>query len=189
MRYLVAGNLKPSDLPRGCELVAHGEGLAFEQPWTFGPMLIARVKEGYERGTFALKEKPGVTAFTVNGLAEPNAGTAFAVGAHEMKDADGMVPYIAGVPPVIATYDCNYLARTSDVSGAAGAFKPDRVAIMQFPNAAAMVDFYTCAGYAPLLPIRLKCTEPRMMLLMRTGEIPADVRQAIAARLPQATAV
>ena len=189
MRYLVTGNLKPSDLPRGCSIVAQGEAVALEEPWTFGPMLIARVKEGYERSMFALREKPGVTAFTVTGLSEPNAGTAFAIGAHLMKDAEGMAPYIAGVPPVIAKYNCNYLARTGDVAHAGGEFKPDRVAIMQFPDAATMVDFYTCDGYAPLLPIRLKCTLPRMMLLMKEGAIPPSVRDTITQRLPKAQGV
>ena len=92
MRYLVTGNLKPSDLPRGCSIVAQGEAVALEEPWTFGPMLIARVKEGYERSMFALREKPGVTAFTVTGLSEPIAKAVPAFGSESPVTVKAVTP-------------------------------------------------------------------------------------------------
>jgi uncharacterized protein (DUF1330 family) len=181
VQYLVACNLAAADLPQGCRVVADGETLAFEQPWDFGPTLIARVEEG--AGLSALAGKPGIIAILVEGVAEPDDGRAFAIGAHVMRDPEGFRAYAAGVPDVIRPYGCNYLARGGRVSVLAGGFAPTRVVLMQFPDAAAIASFYFSDGYAPLLPIRLATTEPRFVLVARTGPIPEDVRRGIAARL------
>lgn len=188
MRYLVTANLKEADLPRGSTAIARGEAISLEEPWPFGPVLISRVREGFESNVAKLRDVPNIVAFDVVGTAEPNAGTAFMFGAHIMKDAEGMKPYIEGVPPVIAQFDCLYLARTSSVSSRAGSFKPDRVAIMQFPDIARAVEFYTSDAYAKVLPIRLRCTEPREILVTADGKIPDSVRQIIASKVPGASA-
>lgn len=182
MKYLVACGLHPEQLPSGCELVADGETIAFEQPWDFGPTLIVRVEDAADLS--AIKAMPGVTAFTVEGLNEPDAGQAFAIGAHLMRDAEGFKPYAAGVPNVIKDYGCNYIARGGVVSPLCGAFCPDRLVLMQFPNADEIVDFYWSAGYAPLLPIRLKATVPRFVLMARSGALPESARRAVARHLP-----
>ena len=80
MRYLVISGLPSADLPRGCRLVADGEVVSLEQPWSFGAPLIAQVDDGADLA--ALKAKPGVTGFTVEGLLPPGEGQAFAIGAH-----------------------------------------------------------------------------------------------------------
>lgn len=181
MRYLVACGLGAADLPDGCALVADGETLAFELPWDFGPTLIARADDGADLG--ALKDKPGVTAFAVEGVNKPNGGQGFAIGAHEMRDPEGFKPYAAGVPDVIKNYGCIYLARSSTVTPLTGAFCPGRLVLMQFPDADEIVDFYFSPGYAPLLPIRLKTTVPRFVLMARTGALPDRVRRAVAKHL------
>jgi uncharacterized protein (DUF1330 family) len=189
MRYLIAANLKETDLPRGVAAVARGEAISLEEPWPFGPVLISRVEEGYETGVTKLKNVPNIVAFSAAGLAEPSDSPVFVFGAHVMKDADGMKPYIEGVPPVIAPYGCTYLSRSSSVSIHAGAFKPDRVAVMQFPTAAKVAAWYTSDAYAPLLAIRLRCTEAREVLVMADGPIPDDVRQLIIRKVPSARVV
>ena len=180
MQYLVACGLSASDLPAGCRVIADGETIAFESPWDFGPTLIARVDDGADLS--ALKGKAGVTAFTVEGLNEPDGGKAFAIGAHIMRNPEGFKPYAAGVPAVIKDYGCNYIARGGKVTPLAGRFVPDRVVLMQFPDADEIVSFYFCDAYAPLLPIRLTTTEPRFVLMACRGAIPADARRTIAAR-------
>ncbi len=182
MQYLVACGLKAAKLPPGCTPVADGETIAFEQPWDFGPTLIARVDD--DANLSALKDRPGVTAFTVAGVNEPDDGQAFAIGAHLMRDAEGFKPYAAGVPNVIKDYGCNYIARGGVVSPLCGAFCPDRLVLMQFPDADEIVDFYWSAGYAPLLPIRLKTTVPRFVLMARSGALPESARRAVARHLP-----
>jgi uncharacterized protein (DUF1330 family) len=181
MQYLVACGLSPAQLPPGCALVADGETIAFERPWDFGPTVIARVADGAELSS--LKSLPGVTAFTVEGLNEPDAGQAFAIGAHLMRDPEGFKPYVAGVPAVIKDYGCNYIARGGAVTPLCGAFCPDRLVLMQFPDADEIVYFYWSQGYAPLLPIRLQTTVPRFVLMARSGRLPDRARQAVAKRL------
>ncbi len=116
MLYLVASGLRSADLPQGCRVVADGEAVSLEQPWSFGAPLIAQVDDGADLD--ALKSKPGVTAFTVEGQLPPGAGKAFAIGAHKMRDAEAFKPYIARVPDVIAPYGCRYIARGGKVDAA-----------------------------------------------------------------------
>ena len=178
MRYLVASGLRSTDLPPGCHLVADGEAISFEQPWSFGAPLIAQVDDGGDLA--ALKAKPAVTAFLVEGLQEPGDGQAFAIGAHRMRDAEAFKPYIARVPDVIKDYGCRYIARGGAVTPLCGSFAPDRLVLMEFPSADDVVAFYFSAAYAPLLQIRLKATEPRFVLVARSGSLPERTRRAIA---------
>jgi uncharacterized protein (DUF1330 family) len=182
MHYLVTCGLAPADLPSGCRIIADGETIAFEQPWDFGATLIARVGDGADLS--ALQGRPGVTAILVEGAAEPDDGQAIAIGAHIMCEPEGFKPYAAGVPAVIRDYGCNYLARGGKVTVLAGAFAPTRVVLMQFPDAEAITSFYFSDGYAPLLPIRIATTEPRFVLMARSGRVPDNARRVIAARLP-----
>lgn len=181
MHYLIASGVTAAELPQGCHVVADGEAVAFEQPWSFGAPLIARLDDGTDLS--ALTSKSGVSMILVEGAAEPDDGQAFAVGAHIMRDPEGFKPYAAGVPDVIKHYGCNYLARGGEVSVLAGPFAPTRVVLMQFPDADALVSFYFSDGYAPLLPIRLRTTEPRFVAMARSGRLPDSARRVIAARL------
>ena len=42
MQYLVASGVPSTQLPPGCQLVAGGQMMSFEEPWSFGEPLIAR---------------------------------------------------------------------------------------------------------------------------------------------------
>jgi len=178
MRYLVASGLPSADLPRGCRVAADGEFVSLEQPWDFGAPVIAQVDDGADLG--ALKAKPGVTAFTVEGQLPPGEGKAFAIGAHKMRDAEAFKPYIARVPAVIAPYGCRYIARGGAVTPICGAFTPDRLVLMESPGADDIAAFYFSAAYTPLLRIRLTATEPRFVLVMREGPVPENARRAVA---------
>ena len=178
MRYLVASGLQSADLPPGCRAIADGEAISFEQPWNFGAPLIAQVDDAADLN--ALKSKSGVTAFLVEGIAPPDAGQAFAIGAHRMLDAEAFKPYIARVLDVIKDYGCRYLARGNAVTPLCGSFAPDRLVLMEFPSADEVVAFYFSAAYAPLLQIRLKATEPRFVLVMHAGPVPERTRRALA---------
>ena len=181
MRYLVASGLHAADLPPGCRVVADGEAVSLEQPWSFGAPLIAQVDDGADLN--AIKSKPGVTAFTVEGALPPGEGKAFAIGAHRMRDAEAFKPYIARVPDVIAPYGCRYIARGGAFTPLCGAFTPDRLVLMEFPSADDVVAFYFSDAYAPLLRIRLTATEPRFVVLARSGALPQSARRVITDRL------
>ena len=178
MRYLVASGLRSVELPPGCRVIADGESISFEQPWSFGAPLIAQVDDGADLD--ALKAKPDVTAFLVEGLEEPGAGQAFAIGAHCMRDADAFKPYAARVADVIKDYGCRYIARGGAVTPLCGTFVPDRAVLMEFPSADNVVAFYFSESYAPLLRIRLAATEPRFVLVARTGALTECTRRMIA---------
>jgi uncharacterized protein (DUF1330 family) len=183
MRYLVASGLPAAQLPPGCRLVADGEAIAFEQPWSFGAPLIARVDDSANLD--AIKSTPGVSALLVEGIGEPDSsGQAFAIGAHLMRDPEGFKPYVAGVAAVSKEYGCRYFARGGAVTALAGSFVPDRLVLMQFTSADDAVAFYFSDGYAPLLSIRLRTTVARFVLMARAGVLPDSARRVIAARLP-----
>ncbi len=178
MRYLVASGLSAAQLPKGCHLVADGETISFEQAWSFGAPLIALVDDGADLA--ALTSKPAVSAFLVEGIEPPGAGQAFAIGAHRMRDADAFKPYAARVADVIKDYGCRYIARGGAVTPLCGTFVPDRAVLMEFPSADDVVAFYFSESYAPLLRIRLAATEPRFVLVARTGALPERTRRMIA---------
>ncbi len=178
MRYLIASGLPSAQLPRGCRVVADGEAVSLEEPWSFGAPLIAQVEEGADLAP--LQAQPGVTAFTVEGQMPPGDGKAFAIGAHRIRDAEAFKPYIARVPDVIAPYGCRYIARGGAVTAICGAFAPERLVLMEFPSVDDVVAFYFSQAYAPLLRIRLAATEPRFFILMRSGALPEPARRAIA---------
>jgi uncharacterized protein (DUF1330 family) len=180
MHYLVASGLPSSELPPGCRVIADGEAIALEEPWSFGAPLIARLDDGADLAV--LKSRPGISAILVEGATEPDGGQAFAIGAHIMRDPEGFKPYAAAVPDVIKPYGCIYLARGGAVTVLAGPFAPTRVVLMQFPDADEIVSFYFSAAYAPLLRIRLATTEPRFVLMARRGALPESAKRVIAAR-------
>ena len=178
MRYLVASGLAAAQLPKGCHLVADGEAISFEQPWSFGAPLIALVDDGADLAAF--KGKPAVTAFLVEGIEPPGAGQAFAIGAHRMRDAEAFKPYAARVADVSKEFGCRYIARGGAVTPLGGSFVPDRAVLMEFPSADDVAAFYFSAAYAPLLRIRLAATEPRFVLVARAGSLSERTRRAIA---------
>ena len=181
MQYLVASGVPSTQLPPGCRLVADGEMMSFEEPWSFGAPLIARMEDGANLD--ALKTIIGADAFLVEGILEPEHGQAFAIGAHLMRDPEGFKPYAAGVPGVIKNYGCRYIARGGKVTPITGSFVPDRAVLMEFPTADEAVRFYFSDAYAPLLEIRLRTTDPRFVLMARSGSMPDSARGVIATKL------
>jgi uncharacterized protein (DUF1330 family) len=181
MLYLVASGLSAAQLPKGCHLVADGESISFEQPWSFGAPLIALIALVDDAADLnALKAMPAVSAFLVEGIAPPGVGQAFAIGAHRMRDAEAFKPYAARVADVSKEFGCRYIARGGAVTLLSGSFVPDRAVLMEFPSADEVAAFYFSAAYAPLLRIRLSATEPRFVLVARAGELPERTRRAIA---------
>jgi uncharacterized protein (DUF1330 family) len=177
MRYLVASGLAAAQLPKGCHLVASGEAISFEQPWSFGVPLIAQVDDSAD---LAALKASAVSAFLVEGIAPPGAGQAFAIGAHRMRDAETFKPYAARVAGVSKAFGCRYIARGGAVTPLAGSFVPDRAVLMEFPSADEVAAFYFSPAYASLLRIRLAATEPRFVLVARAGALPERTRKAIA---------
>jgi uncharacterized protein (DUF1330 family) len=183
MRYLVAGRAAAGHLPDGCRLVADGEMISFEQPWTFGAPLIARMDDALDTAKLRASLGPGVNAFAVEGLDEPGAGHAYVLGGHIMRDMERFKPYAEAVPEVVKSFGGRFLARGGTVTPLAGGFVPERVVLIEFPAADDALGFYISDRYAPLLKIRLATTEARLVILARFGDLPKHVHAAAEAYL------
>jgi uncharacterized protein (DUF1330 family) len=176
MRYLIASRAASGQLPQSASLLADGEMISLEQPWTFGPPLIARLEDDADLDALkAAMSAAGHNAFVVEGLEEPRRGEAFILGAHIMRDMEGFRPYAEAVPEVVKALGGRFLARGGTVTPIAGAFTPERVVLTEFATAGHALAFYISDRYAPLLKIRLATTEARLVIVAREGEIPAVV--------------
>ena len=183
MRYLVASRAAAGHLLDGCRVVADGEMISFEQPWTFGAPVIARMDDTVDTGKLGASLQPGINAFAVEGLDEPGAGQAYVLGGHIMRDMERFKPYAEAVPDVVKSFGGRFLARGGKVTPLAGEFVPERVVLIEFPAADDALGFYISDRYAPLLKIRLATTEARLVILARSGDLPKHVRAAAEAYL------
>jgi uncharacterized protein (DUF1330 family) len=179
VNYLVASKSALDHLPAGCRPVADGEMISFEQPWTFGSPLIARLPDGADLAAVkARMSAGGFNAFVVEGLEEPGSGQAYVLGGHIMRDMERFRPYAAAVPDVVRSFGGRFLARGGTVTPIAGTFIPERVVLIEFPTADDALSFYISDRYAPLLKIGLATTEARLVILARSGDLPAHIHAA-----------
>jgi uncharacterized protein (DUF1330 family) len=183
MRYLVASKVAAGRLPDGCRLIADGEMISFEEPWTFSAPLIARLDDAANTQTLRASLGPGINAFVIEGLEEPGEGRAYVLGGHIMRDMERFKPYAEAVPAVVKSFGGRFLARGGKVTPLSGAFVPERVVLIEFATADDALRFYVSDRYAPLLKIRLATTEARLVVLARSGDLPAHVRTAAEAYL------
>ncbi len=184
MQYLVASKAAAGHLHEGCRLLADGGMISFEQPWSFGAPLIARLDGSVDLPALKARfAEAGHNAFVVEGLEEPGHGQAFVLGGHIMRDMERFRPYAEAVPAVVQGFGGRFLARGGKVTPLHGSFVPERVVLIEFPAADDALKFYISDRYAPLLKIRLATTEARLVILARSGELPPQVRAAADAYL------
>jgi hypothetical protein len=174
IRYLVSG--KGGVLPDGCRLIADGEMISLEQPWTFGAPRISRLDGAADLD--ALKARmtaDGRNAFAVEGLEEPGDGQAFVLGGHIMQDMESFKPYAAAVPEVVRSFGGRFLARGGHVTPLGGAFVPERVVLIEFQAAAdkPLVSAnrppnsgFSPISTSPLLPATVMMTPPIIASIM-----------------------
>jgi uncharacterized protein (DUF1330 family) len=175
MQYLVAGRpsvdkiaLDPS------RIVAQGEAMVFEGPWPWASPVVARLDDAQIETVRA----SGIEGYLVDALAEPGAGEAFVVAAHRMRDLVAFQPYAEQVGAVVERFGGRFLARSGKAEMLGGDFVSDRAVILEFPRAADAVAFYVSDVYAPLMKIRHAASDPRFLVMARTGALPAEARGA-----------
>lgn len=184
MHYLVASKAAAGLLPASCRVIADGEMVSFERPWTMGAPLVARMDDASGPGDLKARfGAAGLNAFVVEGVAEPGSGSAILVGGHIMRDMEGFKPYAAAVPATVLSHRGRFLARGGTVTPIAGSFVPERVVITEYPDLETALAWYTSDAYAPLLKIRLATTEARLVIMARSGSWPAPTRAAAEAFL------
>ena len=185
VHYLVCGGGRAFERVQtpGVRPLAEGELLELEGPWPLRSTRLAYVEDDAALARLAVAEWEDGAAYAVEGFAEPGTGNAFVIAAHRMLDAEGFRPYAEAIPDMLQRFGVRSLARGGKVTPLAGGWAPDRGVVLEFANVEAVMSFYTSDLYAPLLELRLRTTDPRFVVLARTGGIPAAVRQAAEAYL------
>ena len=177
MKYLVAA--RPAIDAAGinpADIVAAGEFIVFEGPWTLGAPIIARLDD--DAVDDIRTSISDLKAYAVEALAAPGAGAAFVVAAHRMHDLVAFQPYAEQVGAVVERFGGRFLARSAKAEMLGGDFVSDRAVILEFPTAAEAVAFYVSDVYAPLMQIRHATTDPRLVIVARAGALPAEARAA-----------
>ena len=73
--------------------------------------------------------------------------------------------YRLAVPPLIARHGGRYLVRGGETRQMEGTRPWSRVVVLEFPSRAAAEAFYADPDYAPLLALRLACTDSDMVMV------------------------
>lgn len=87
-----------------------------------------------------------------------------------IDDADALAPYIAGAPATVAAYGGRYVMRGVSPETLEGRDGGVRMAVIEFPDAAAARAWYTSPEYSALIPVRRSCAPSRFLIL--EGEPP-----------------
>jgi uncharacterized protein (DUF1330 family) len=171
--YLVAGRPSIDKLaldPR--RIVAQGDAMVFEGPWPWASPVVARLDAAQIESVRA----SGIEGYLVDALGEPGEGEAFVVAAHRMRDLAAFRPYAEQVGAVVERFGGRFLARSGKAEVLRGDFVSDRAVIIEFPRAADAVAFYVSDIYAPLMKIRHATSDPRFLVMARSGLLPAETR-------------
>lgn len=173
LRYLVAASAAVGSLGLDPgQIVAQGGAMVFEGPWPWASPVVARLDDAM----FARARASGIEGYAVEALDEPSGGEAFVVAAHRMRDLAAFQPYAEQVGAVVARFNGRFLARAGKATMLGGDFVSDRAVIIEFPTAADAVAFYVADVYAPLIKIRHATTDPRFLVMARSGALPAAPR-------------
>src|SRR6201993_1518958 len=173
MPYIVTG--RPSIDKVALEprrIVAQGDAMVFEGPWPWVSPVVARLDDAALESARASR----IDGYAVDAVAEPGAGEAFVVAAHRMRDLAAFQPYAEQVGAVVERFGGRFLARPGKAEMLGGDFVSDRAVLIEFPRAADAVAFYVSDVYAPLMTIRHATSDPRFLVMVRAGPLPAEAR-------------
>jgi uncharacterized protein (DUF1330 family) len=175
MPYLVAGRPSLDKIsldPR--RIVAQGDAMVLEGPWPWTSPIVALLDDARAESV----RTSGIDGYLVEALGEPGAGEAFVVAAHRMRDLVAFQPYADEVGAVVQRFGGRFLARSAKAEMLSGDFVSDRAVIIEFPRAADAMAFYVSDVYAPLMKIRHAASDPRFLVMARSGPLPAEARSA-----------
>jgi uncharacterized protein (DUF1330 family) len=171
--YLVTGraDIEKLALELRC-IVAQGDAMVFEGPWPWTSPVVARLAATEVERVRASR----IDGYLVDALGEPGEGEAFVVAAHRMRDLVAFQPYAEQVGAVVERFGGRFLARSGKAEMLGGDFVSDRAVIVEFLRAADAVGFYVSNVYAPLMKIRHANSDPRFLVMARSGPFPAEAR-------------
>ena len=82
-----------------------------------------------------------------------------------VTDPQLFAEYGKGVPGTIAAYGGKYLVRGGKMESREGGWAPNRVVVLEFPSMERARTWYDSAEYKPLLAMRLKAAQSRMIFV------------------------
>ena len=96
--------------------------------------------------------------------------SAYLIAEHIITDSTKFEEYRVKVGPMIAKYGGRYLTKGGTHRlPEGGHWTPERVVIIEFPDAEALNAWYASAEYAPLIALRKQCTSELDMLITVEG--------------------
>jgi uncharacterized protein (DUF1330 family) len=91
--------------------------------------------------------------------------SAYVIAEVTVNDATLFAEYGKGVPASIAAYGGKYLVRGGATEQKEGGWEPKRMVVLEFPTMAQARKWYDSAEYKPLLAMRLKAANARMIFV------------------------
>ena len=91
--------------------------------------------------------------------------TAYAIVEVTVTDPQLFQEYAKAVPATIAAYGGRYLVRGGAVDSKEGGWAPRRVVVLEFPSMDQARKWYDSAEYKPLLEMRLKAANSKLILV------------------------
>lgn len=88
---------------------------------------------------------------------------AYLIGSITVKDPVGYEDYRARVPAVIAAHGGRYVVRGGQMEVLEGDWQVARTVVLEFPDMQRLKAFYESADYAPLLAIRKRSAESKLI--------------------------
>ena len=79
---------------------------------------------------------------------------AYWIGEHAIMDATKFEEYLRKVIPIIERFGGRYLTRVGAHEVLDGAWHPNRVVVIEFPDMATIREFYHSPEYQPLIALR-----------------------------------
>ena len=91
--------------------------------------------------------------------------SAFMIAEITVNDPQLFAEYGKGVPGTIAAYGGKYLVRGGAVEAREGGWVPKRVVVLEFPTMERAHTWYASAEYKPLLAMRLKAAQSKVIFV------------------------
>jgi uncharacterized protein (DUF1330 family) len=91
--------------------------------------------------------------------------SAYWIGEHRVTDQAKFAEYLRRVVPMIERHGGRYLTRVGSHEVLEGAWKPDRVVIIEFPDMAAIKAWYGSPEYRPLIAMRREAAEDVLIMV------------------------
>jgi uncharacterized protein (DUF1330 family) len=136
---------------------------ACDFPWSGGLRVLKRFRLSQAVSANGILYSPDATIprlssgnkYEVSNCGRGETVSCYCVVDLDVKNRELMMPYSQKVADVVKKYGGRYLARSSEIKTIEGDWRPTFVAILEFPDEAALRRFYASPEYEPLKKIRL----------------------------------